>query len=135
VLASLRRKTGLCNATLTALQPRAKLLILWVGLLNTVGSANRCQGCFAARWSFYTLASLDTGKSAENTTLSTLTTFGFVSGHDFSCAVKAQTELGFSPCAFFWSSTCNCGVLLGPSELALGASFALAGAKALIILG
>jgi hypothetical protein len=35
----------------------------------------------------------DTWKSA-----SIFTTYGFVSGHDFSRAVKAQTDLGFSPC-------------------------------------
>src|ERR1700683_4396168 len=38
----------------------------------------------------------------------TLATFGFVSGHDFSRAVKAQTKSGFSPCAFFRLNTCNC---------------------------
>jgi hypothetical protein len=29
-------------------------------------------------------------------------------GTTFSRAVKSQTELGFSPCAFFRPNTCNC---------------------------
>jgi hypothetical protein len=33
--------------------------------------------------SFYILSEVDTRKSAQYTMLSTLTTFGFVSGHDF----------------------------------------------------
>jgi hypothetical protein len=46
--------------------------------------------------------------------------FCFVSGHDFSRAVKAQKRVGFSPCAFF--------------GLEFRADFAVAGAKALTIL-
>jgi hypothetical protein len=46
--------------------------------------------------------------------------FCFVSGHDFSLAVEAQKELGFSPCApFSWN---------------FGSDFTVAGAKALTIL-
>jgi peptidyl-prolyl cis-trans isomerase SurA len=70
----------------------------------------------------YILVGLDTGESAQYTMLSTLATFGFVSGHDFSRAVKAQTELGFSPCAFF-------------RPILTRAGFAIAGAKALSIFG
>ena len=53
-------------------------------------------------------------------------------GTTFSRAAKAQTELGFSPCAFslFLAKIHGtAGLLLQPSKLAFGASFALAGAE------
>ena len=92
------------------------------------------MSAFAGICGLYILTRLDTGKSAEYTMLSPLTTFGFVSGHDFSRAVKVQTKLGFSPCAFFWSMHGTVGLLPDPLKLAFNSSFVLAGAKALIIL-
>ena len=45
-------------------------------------------------WSFYILSRLDTGKSGQYTMLSRLTTYGFVSGHDFQSCRKAPNRVG-----------------------------------------
>jgi hypothetical protein len=56
----------------------------------------------------------------------------FVSGHDFSRAINDLKKLGFSPCGS--SSEPNTRVNIA-SELAFRAGFAIAGAKAPIVLG
>ena len=49
---------------------------------NTVES-HAAARWYNGLWTFYILSEVDTGKSAQYTMLSTLATFGFVSGHDF----------------------------------------------------